>query len=281
MECREGKTIEGKDEKSKINRKQRNMFQIDLTGKTVVITGVTTGIGASIAKMFAKAGANISGCATTAEGGEFTKVGIENPEKALYTQCDVTKEEDLQKFIQNTMDTFGRIDVLVSNAGQNVFEGAANCDEAHWQQNMELNLASHWRLSKLCKPYLEKNNGVIIIMTSNHAYSSIPGCFPYNVAKTALTGLVRSLAIEWGPIIRTVGIAPGFIDTPGNQKWFDSFPDPKTERQRTIDLHPVKKIGSPEEIGAWCVFLASGYASFASGVTYLVDGGRTALMQDQ
>jgi len=257
------------------------MFQIDLTGKTVVITGVTTGIGASIAKMFAKAGANISGCATSADGGDFTKVTSENPEKALYSQCDVTKEEELQEFIQNTMEKFGRIDVLVSNAGQNVFEGAANCDEVHWQQNMELNLASHWRLTKLCKPYLEKNNGVIIIMTSNHAYSSIPGCFPYNVTKTALTGLVRSLAIEWGPSIRTVGIAPGFIDTPGNQKWFDSFPDPETERQRTIDLHPVKKIGSPEEIGAWCVFLASEYASFASGVTYLIDGGRTALMQDQ
>lgn len=257
------------------------MFQIDLTGKTVVITGVTTGIGASIAKMFAKAGANISGCATSADGGDFTKVISETPEKTLYTQCDVTKEEDLQKFIQNTMETFGRIDVLVSNAGQNVFEGAANCDEAHWQQNMELNLASHWRLTKLCKPHLEKNNGVIIIMTSNHAYSSIPGCFPYNVTKTALTGLVRSLAIEWRPTIRTVGIAPGFIDTPGNQKWFDSFPDPETERQRTIDLHPVKKIGSPEEIGAWCVFLSSEYASFASGVTYLIDGGRTALMQDQ
>lgn len=257
------------------------MFQIDLTGKTVVVTGVTTGIGASIAKMFAKAGANISGCATSTDAGEFTNATVENSEKTLYTQCDVTKEEDLQKFIQNTIETFGRIDVLVSNAGQNVFEGAANCDEAHWQQNMELNLGSHWRLSKLCKPYLEKNNGVIIIMTSNHAYSSISGCFPYNVAKTALTGLVRSLAIEWGPAIRAVGIAPGFIDTPGNQKWFDSFPDPETERQRTIDLHPVKKIGSPEEIGAWCVFLASEYASFASGVTYLVDGGRTALMQDQ
>ncbi len=107
-----------------------------------------------------------------------------------------------------------------------------------------------------------------------------PGCFPYNVTKTALTGLVRSLAIEWGPNIRTVGLAPGFIDTEGNQKWFDSFPDAEKERQRTIDMHPVKKIGTPEEVGAWCVFLSSEYASFASGTTYLLDGGRSALMQD-
>ena len=151
--------------------------------------------------------------------------------------------------------------------------------KTNWQQNMELNLASHWRLAKLCKPYLEKNNGVIIIMTSNHACNTIPGCFPYNVTKTALTGLVRSLAIEWGPTIRTVGLAPGFIDTPGNQKWFNSFPDAEKEKQRTIDMHPVKKIGTPEEVGAWCVFLASEYAAFASGTTYLLDGGRSALMQ--
>jgi len=160
-----------------------------------------------------------------------------------------------------------------------VFTGAANTTDEDWQKNIELNLASHWKLSKLCKPYLEKNNGVIIIITSNHAYSTIPGCFPYNVTKTALTGLVRSLAIEWGPLIRTVGIAPGFIDTPGNHKWFDSFMDTQKERERTIDMHPVKKLGTTEEIGGWCVFLASEYASFASGTTYLIDGGRSALMQ--
>lgn len=256
------------------------MFQIDLAGKTVLITGVTSGIGAGIAKMFAKAGANVSGCATSADGSEFLKETKSNSVRALYTRCDVTKEKDLQTLVQNTIDVFGRIDILVSNAGRNIFEGAANCDEEHWQQNMELNLASHLRLAKLCKPYLEKNNGVIIIMTSNHAYNTISGCFPYNVTKTALTGLVRSLAIEWGPVIRTIGLAPGFIDTAGNQKWFDSFPYPEKERQRTIDTHPVKKIGTPEEVGAWCVFLASEYASFASGTTYLLDGGRSAVMQD-
>ena len=118
------------------------------------------------------------------------------------------------------------------------------------------------------------------MISSNHAYSTLPGCFPYNITKTALTGLVRSLAIEWGPKIRTVGIAPGFIDTPGNQLWFDSFLDPVMEKQRTIELHPVKNLGTPDEIGGWCAFLASEYAAFASGTTYLVDGGRNALMQD-
>ena len=103
----------------------------------------------------------------------------------------------------------------------NVFEGAAACSESQWTYNLDLNLASHWRLAKLCKPYLEQSgNGVILLMTSNHAFCSIPGCFPYNVTKTAITGLVRSLTIEWGPKIRTVGVAPGFIDG-SIYKWND------------------------------------------------------------
>jgi NAD(P)-dependent dehydrogenase (short-subunit alcohol dehydrogenase family) len=256
------------------------MFQIDLSGKTILITGVASGIGAGIAKMLAKAGANISGCDLVEKDSVFIQEAKQNGVKALYTTCDVTKPEDLKRFIQSTIKAFGQIDVVISNAGQNYFEGAEKCDDEHWQQNIELNVTSHWQLTKLCKPYLEINNGVIIIMTSNHAYSSIPGCFPYNVAKTALTGLVRSLAIEWGPAIRTVGLAPGFIETPGNQRWFNSFSDPVRERNRTIDLHPVKRLGTPEEIGAWCVFLASEYAAFASGTTYLIDGGRSALIQD-
>jgi NAD(P)-dependent dehydrogenase (short-subunit alcohol dehydrogenase family) len=256
------------------------MFQLDFSAKTVLVTGVTSGIGMGIAKMFAKAGANISGCAESIDADDFKKSMEAYSVAALYTKCDVKVEEQLQDLVQNTVQAFGGIDVLVSSAGRNIFKGAADCDEASWQQNIELNLASHWRLAKLCKPFLEKGGGVIIIMASNHAFSTMPGCFPYNVAKAALTGLVRSLAIEWAPAIRTIGIAPGFIDTPGNQQWFDSFPDPEAERQRTIGLHPVKRIGTVEEVGGWCVFLASEYGAFASGTTYLLDGGRSALMPD-
>lgn len=254
---------------------------VDLKGKVVLVTGVSSGIGKAIAEMFAKAGANVVGCATAKENKSFTELSSSYGVETVYVSCDVTKDGDLQNLVKQTVSQFGRIDVVVSNAGKNVFEGAEKCSNERWQHNHLLNLQSHWKLAQLCKPYLERtNNGVIIIMTSNHAFSTIPGCFPYNVTKTALTALVRSLAIEWGPAIRTVGIAPGFIDTPGNQQWFNSFPDTEKERQRTIDLHPVKKIGTPEDVGVWCVFLASDYASFASGTTYLLDGGRSALLQD-
>lgn len=260
-------------------------FTIDLTGKVVLVTGVSSGIGLGTAREFARAGAHVAGCSRKAkEDGSvagFLQAVQGEGVQAFYVQADVTLKSDLENLVREVIGKFGRLDIVVSNAGVNVFEGAGACSEERWAYNLDLNLASHWRLAKLCKPYLDQSGeGVMLLMTSNHAFSSIPGCFPYNVTKTAITGLVRSLAIEWGPGIRTVGIAPGFIDTAGNDTWFNSFPDALAERQRTIDLHPVKRIGTVEEVGALCVYLASPWARFISGTTVLMDGGRSALMQD-
>lgn len=258
---------------------------INLSGKTALITGATSGIGLGMAIQFARAGARVAGCSELEENSpqaqHFLEVMRRENAVASYFRADVTNTDELQALVTNTLYEHQTIDILLSNAGSNVFKDAENCSQEEWNFNHQLNLQSHWLLAKFCKPHLEKSgDGVIIIVASNHAYASIPGCFPYNVTKAALTSLVRSLAIEWAPQIRTLGIAPGFIDTEGNQRWFDRFDNPQVEKERTINLHPVKKLGTPEEIGAWCVFLASPYASFASGTTYLIDGGRSALLQD-
>jgi len=257
---------------------------IDLKGKIVLITGVTSGIGLGIAKMMAKAGCTVIGCAEHSEISEVAQHFLAEMKsfdvETDYFKTDMASAENIESLVADISNGYGKLDILISNAGQNVFKGTEDCSENDWQFNLDLNLSAHWRLARHCKSLLSANKGIIIVMASNHAFATIPGCAPYNIAKTALTGLVRSLAIEWGPDIRTVGIAPGFIDTPGNQQWFDSFEQADEERQRTINLHPVKKLGTVEEIGGWCVFLSSEYAAFASGVTYLIDGGRSALMQD-
>lgn len=251
---------------------------LDLNGKVVLITGVASGIGAAIAEKFAAAGADIAGCDQSDATELFLSLSKKYKAANFYRQCDVTRRAELELLVADTIECFGKLDILVSNAGANVFKGASACNDDQWEQNMNLNLKAHWQLAQICQPALSASNGVIILMSSNHAQATIPGCFPYNITKTALNGLVRSLAIEWGPSIRTVGIAPGFIDTPGNQRWFNRAADPEEERRKTIDMHPVKRIGTPEEVGAWCVFLASEYAAFASGTTYLLDGGRSALL---
>ncbi len=261
------------------------MLQINLSEKTVVITGVSSGVGQGVARILARSGCKVVGCGRSSEESEgaqeFLNILKEENTKGIYVSIDISSRQGQETLINKALKAFDNIDILISNAGVNVFEGAEKCSEKQWDFNMELNLKAHWALSKMCKPHLEKNgNGVIILMTSNHSDYTIPGCFPYNVAKTAIKGLVQSLAIEWGPKIRTVGVAPGFIDTPGNQTWFDSFSDAEAERQRTIDSHPVKKIGTTEDVGMLCAFLASNMAQFISGTTILMDGGRSALMQD-
>lgn len=261
------------------------MFTIDLNGKVAIVTGVSSGIGLGIAKFLSKAGCTVVGCSRTKKDdikvNSFLEITNITGNEIFYQKADVTKTKDLEALTKTTVDKFGKIDILISNAGANVFEGAEKCSLEKWQHNSDLNLKSHWYLSKLCKPYLEKSdNGTIILMGSNHGFTTLSGCFPYNVTKTALTGLVRSLAIEWAPGIRVIGLAPGFIDTSINDSWFNSFEDPKAEREKTINLHPVKKFGTVEELGAYCVFLSSSFTQFTTGVTFLIDGGRSTVMQD-
>ncbi len=260
---------------------------IDLENKQAFVSGVTRGIGAGVSRSLALAGCDVIGCGMSPEESEVAQAFVASIEalgkNASYFQGDLSKPETAPELMARVAEIFGRLDVLISNAGRNVFKGAELCSDEDWDYCMNLDLASHWRLAKAALPLMRKNEGdpsTIVVMGSNHALNTIPGCFPYNVAKAGLLGLVQALAIEWGPEIRCVGIAPGFIDTPGNDTWFNSFPDPDAERKRTEKSHPVGRIGSTDEIGALCAFLASPHGRFISGTTLLADGGRSALMQD-
>lgn len=258
-------------------------LSIDLTGKRALVTGVSSGIGAACARLLAQAGCDVAGCGqreeTTPGARDFLGSVAAEGRTAHYLSVDLADEEGPAAFVEFAAQRLGGIDIVISNAGRNIFKGAQDCTEADWAECMNLDLASHWRLARAARPHLETAGpGVVILIGSNHAWNTIPGCFPYNVAKAGLRGLVQSLAIEWGPRIRAVGIAPGFIDTPGNDTWFNAFPDPAAERARTEQLHPVGRLGSAEEIGALCAFLASRHGGFISGTTLLADGGRSAMM---
>ncbi len=260
------------------------MLSIDLKGKVAIVTGSTQGIGLGIAKMLARAGCDIAGCGMSkvdsSKVSAFQQTIEQEGQKAFYKQVDIKSESEINGFVSDVATHFGRIDFLLSNAGKNMFTSPEKCENDFWEENAQLNLKSHWLISKACYPELKKNKGFIMLMTSNHAYSTLKNCFPYNVTKAGIAGLVNSLTVEWGPDVRVVGLAPGFIETVGGEDWFNSFPDPKAKRREVYNIHPVKKIGSSEEVGAFCAFLCSDYADFMSGTTYLMDGGRSSVMQD-
>lgn len=250
--------------------------------RVVLVTGASQGIGAAIAGTFLQHGDLVIGCAfSSLEKAAAARRMLEAfPGRYHYFSVDVTSTAAIKQFVSEAEQIYGRIDVVISNAGKNVFKGI-DCDESDWSYNLDLNLRSHWYLAKCARPALQKSRGVILVITSNHAFSTMPGCAPYNITKRALLSLVQSLTIEWGPDIRTVGIAPGFIDTAGNQAWFDAHPDARIAREKTVNKHPVGRIGRPEEVGDLCLFLSSDKAGFIAGTTIVMDGGRSAIMQDE
>jgi NAD(P)-dependent dehydrogenase (short-subunit alcohol dehydrogenase family) len=258
---------------------------IDLSNYRALVTGVSSGIGAGIADMLAQAGCDLAGCGLESADSEEVQRFVATVERhgrsAFYQSLDISDAKSARAFVDRAAAQLGGLDILVSNAGRNFFKGVEKATDTDWESNISLNLAAHWRLAQAAKPYLHQARApVIIIITSNHALYTMPNSFPYNVAKAGLVAMVQSLAIEWGPHIRAVGIAPGFIDTPLAEAWFNGFPDPDAKRKQIEELHPVGRLGTPYDVGALCVFLCSRLAGNISGNTILIDGGRSAVMQD-
>jgi NAD(P)-dependent dehydrogenase (short-subunit alcohol dehydrogenase family) len=260
-------------------------LNIDLSNYRAIVTGVSSGIGAGIADMLAQAGCDLAGCGLDSADSEEAKRFVATVERhgrsAFYQSLDISDAKSARAFVDRAATQLGGLDVLVSNAGRNFFKGVEKATDTDWESNINLNLAAHWRVTQAAKPYLDQSPAPVIIMiTSNHALYTLPNSFPYNVAKAGLVAMVQSLAIEWGPHIRAVGIAPGFIDTPITEAWFNGFPDPEAKRKEIEGLHPVGRLGTPYDVGALCVFLCSPLAGNISGNTILIDGGRSAVMQD-
>ena len=260
-------------------------INIDLSNKRAIVTGVSSGIGASIAEKLAQAGSDVAGCgleATTSEGAKHFVATVESHgRRAMYQSLDIADADASRSVVNWAAAQLGGLDIVVSNAGRNFFKGVEKAMDTDWEANMNLNLAAHWRVAQAAKPYLDQSRApVIIIITSNHSLYTIPNSFPYNVAKAGLVAMVQSMAIEWGPHLRAVGVAPGFIDTPLADGWFNEFPDPAAKRKQIEDLHPVGRLGTPQDVGVLCAFLCSPLAGNISGNTILIDGGRSAVMQD-
>jgi len=203
-------------------------------------------------------------------------------ERALFVETDVTAQTSVDALVETVVARFGRIDGLVNNAGINVFHEPLETTDAEWARCMAVDLEGVWRVCRAVLPVmLQGKGGSIVNIASSHSSTIIPHTFPYPVAKHGLLGLTRALGIEYAARnIRVNAIAPGYIETDLAVEYWNGFPDPEAERQRTYRLHPPGRIGKPEEVAMTAVFLASDEAPFINATSIAIDGGRSVLYHE-
>ena len=254
-----------------------------LRGKTAFITGAGRGIGAAIADAFVAEGARVfiaelDPAAGAAKAAELAERGGE----AQSCQCDVGDERSVIDAVAAASAAFGPPDIVVNNAGINVFRDPLAMTGADWRRCLAVDLEGALHTIRAVLPgMLARKAGSIVNIASIHGFSIIPGCFPYPVAKHALIGLTRSLGIEYAASgIRINAIAPGYIDTQIARDYWATFPDPQAERDRAANLHPPRRLGRPEEVAMTAVFLASDEAPFINASIITIDGGRSVMYHD-
>ena len=242
-----------------------------LEHKVAIVTGASRGIGRSIAEVFAREGAAVVICGR--KQGALDQVAHELAGRILPLACHVGRIEDLERLVDRATREFGQVDILVNNAGTNIAQGPAlEMTDAQFDKMIEINLKSAYRLTRLVAPGMcERGSGSIVNI------ASIAGLRPqfqsllYSLTKAALIMMTQSHALELGPRgVRVNAIAPGLVETTLSEYYWKD----ESRFQPLMQRQPIKHLGQPVEIAEIALMLASDEASYLTGQTLIVDGGR-------
>ena len=250
-----------------------NPSRFDMTDRVVVITGGGTGIGRGAALVLAEHGADVVVAGRRREPLDSTVEEVESlGRRALAVSTDVTDVESCQALVDATLAEFGRLDVLVNNAGGAETKGISKWTEDEYRQVMALNLDSVWFLSRMAsKPMLEAGKGAIVNITSGASLLAMPQAAPYGAAKAAVNNLTGAMAASWtGRGIRVNSIACGAVRA---ATLVDELAKHGLEPDAVAGTNASGRVGEPEEIGYPVLFFASDASSFCSGQTLYVHGG--------
>jgi glucose 1-dehydrogenase len=254
-----------------------------LEGKNVLVTGGTSGIGQAIAVRFAEYGANVAinylrapdeAADTAQQVHACTRQVQQHGVRDVLVGADVSKEDEVERMVQETVDELGGLDVLVNNAGIQISRPSEELSSADFDKVLAVNLRGAFLCAReAIKRFLQQGEGGSIInVTSVHQIIPKPDYLGYSVSKGGMQNLTRTLALEFAERgIRVNGIGPGATITPINRAWVD---DPVKAGEVTSHI-PQRRAGTADEMGGVACFLASDDAAYITGQTIFVDGGLT------
>lgn len=251
-----------------------NSELFNLKGKTAIITGGGNGIGEASAKMLAAFGAKVVVSDYDLEAAKNVAYTIEkNGGTAVAIDCDVTKDEELVRLTEQTLQHFGNINILVNNVGGGGAgrEDPNQIEVAQFKKVFEMNVFSMWRLCQLVAPHMVKAGyGSIINMSSMASVNTSPAISAYASSKAAVNHMTKNLAFDYGPEIRVNAIGPGAVRTHA----LATVLTPEIEK-RMLAHTPLQRLGEPEDIAGAVLYFAAPISAWVSGQVLFVNGGGT------
>jgi NAD(P)-dependent dehydrogenase (short-subunit alcohol dehydrogenase family) len=250
-------------------------MMFSLKGKVAIVTGGSKGIGLSIVHHLADLGAKVVVASRKIEACEAAVAEVEaRGGEAIAVACNISRKEDCQALVQAAKDKWGRVDIFVANAAVNpVYGPLAELEDEAFQKIMTSNVHSLLWFAKAAMPLMaEQGGGSFTVVSSIGGLRGSPTLGAYGISKTADVGVVRSLAVEWGPKNITVNcVMPGLVKTNFARALWEN---PQLAQDR-IDRTPLRRLGEPDDIGGIAAFLASPWARFITGEVIVADGGTT------
>jgi NAD(P)-dependent dehydrogenase (short-subunit alcohol dehydrogenase family) len=236
--------------------------------KVALVTGASRGIGAAIADRFAREGVRVVG---------VSRSPFERVVDVEFARADVSRPADVEQLMEDVVERHGRLDVVVNNAAIEHEGTVVDTSPEDWDHVMAVNLRSVFLCAKYAIPHLSETQGVIINVASVDGLWAEPSLAAYCAAKGGVIALTRAIAIDHGRDgIRCMCICPSYVATDMLEQFYNAQPDPAAARAGAAALHPLGRISTPAEVAALAVWLSSDDASFATGQSYVLDGGLTA-----